>query len=141
MRGACGDEEPRTAGTHWDDASFAESFGTRSRRLWIHSSSHSTIATAMPYPTALAALYPRVSNGSSAVPTSSLHQTNDAAAISTTASDCVPPNEVADTQAAALLVTVAFAVASAAFMSAPVDGVAEEAVVAAAITAARRQGR
>eukprot|EP00964_Phaeocystis_antarctica_P136283 scaffold100714_cov48-Phaeocystis_antarctica.AAC.2 len=95
----------------------------------------------MPYPTALAALYPGVSNGSSAVSTSSLHQTNDAAAISTTASDCVPPNEVADTQAAALLVTVTFAVASAAFMSAPVDGVVEAVVLAAASTAARRQGR
>ena len=137
MRGACGDEEPRAAGTHWDDALF----GTRSRRLWIHSSSHSTIATAMPYPTALAALCPGVSNGPSAVSTSSLHQTNDAAAILTTASDCVPPNEVADTQAAALLVSVTVAVASAAFMSAPVDGVVEEAVVLAAATAARRQGR
>ena len=93
-------------------------------------------ATTMPCPTALAVLYPGASKGSSAMPTSNLHQTNAAAAISTTASDCVPPNEVADTQAAALLVTVTFAVASAVFMSAPVDGVAEEAVVAAAITAA-----
>ena len=134
LRGACSDEEPRAAGTHWHDAPF----GTRSRRSWSHSS-HSIIATAMPYPTALAALYPGVPNGSSAMPTSSLHQTNDAAAISTTASECVPPNEVADIQAAALLVTVTLAVASAAFMSAPIAGVAEEAVLAAAISAARRQ--
>ena len=98
-------------------------------------------ATTMPCPTALAVLYPGASKGSSAMPTSNLHQTNAAAAISTTASDCVPPNEVADTQAAALLVTVTFAVASAAFMSAPVDGVVEAVVLAAASTAARRQGR
>tara|TARA_B100000780_G_C20686080_1_gene272922 strand:+ start:291 stop:515 length:225 start_codon:yes stop_codon:yes gene_type:complete len=74
------------------------------------------------------------------MPTSSLHQTNDAAAMSATASDCVPPNEVADTHVAALLVAVTFAVAPAAFMSVPIAGVTEGAVLAAAMSAATRRG-
>eukprot|EP00964_Phaeocystis_antarctica_P159349 scaffold130330_cov63-Phaeocystis_antarctica.AAC.3 len=97
------------------------------------------MATAMPCPTALAALYTGVSKSSSAMPTSSLQQTNDAAAMSATASDCVPPNEMADTHVATLLITVTFVVASAAFMSAPVAGVTERAVLTAATSAAIRQ--
>ena len=68
------------------------------------------------------------------MPTSSLQQTTDAAAILLAITSCVP-NEVADTHVAALLVTVTFAVASAAFMPAPVAGVIEEAVRAAAMSA------
>jgi len=50
------------------------------------------------------------------------------------------PNEMAlaDNHVAALLVTVNFAVASAVFVSAPVAGVAEEAVCVAAMSRARK---
>ena len=50
------------------------------------------------------------------------------------------PNEMAlaDNHVAALLVTVTFAVASAVFVSAPVAGVAEEAVCVAAMSRARK---
>ena len=64
------------------------------------------------------------------MPTSSLQQTNDAAAMSATASDCVPPNEVADTHVATLLITVTFVV---------VAGVTERAVLAVAMSTAIRQ--
>ena len=137
MHRACGDEEPRTAGTYWAEAPV----GTRSRRSWSQRS-QSIIATAIPYPTALAALYPDVSNASSPMPTSSL-QRNAAAAMTALAISAPAPNEMAlaDNHVAALLVTVNFAVASAVFVSAPVAGVAEEAVCAAAMSRARENAR
>ena len=80
-----------------------------------------------------------VSNASSPMPTSSLQQTNAAAAISALAISAPAPNEMAlaDNHVAALLVTVTFAVASVVFVSAPVAGVAEEPVCAAAMRRAR----
>ena len=134
LHGACGDEEPRTAGTHWDEAPV----GTRSRRSWSQRS-QSMIATAIPYPATLVALFPGGSNASSPMLTSSLQQTNAAAAISAPAAAAILPNEMAlaDTHVAALLVTATLAVASAVFMSAPVAGIAEGAVRAAAVSDAR----
>ena len=134
MHRACGDEEPRTAGTYWAEAPV----GTRSRRSWSQRS-QSITATAIPYPTALAAMYPGVSKASSPMPTSSFRR-NAAAAISALAISAPAPNEMAlaDNHVAALLVTVTFAVASAVFVSAPVAGVAGEAVCAAAMSRARK---